>query len=113
MTNKRDSEFEKAIQEADRSISQKTLSKSIEPDPPISSAPKSCKRSNHLIACKDCGKTISKDAKVCPHCGKKNKSKTGCGVLVVVMIFGLIIRREGTEISPFFFLSPVSCMYLS
>lgn len=36
-----------------------------------------------LINCRTCGKPIAKGAKVCPHCGAKNKKKTPVGVYVV------------------------------
>lgn len=36
-----------------------------------------------LIKCRTCGESIAKDAKVCPHCGAKNKKKTPWGVYVV------------------------------
>lgn len=44
-----------------------------------------------LIACKECGKEISKKAKSCPHCGAKNKSGLGClPIFLGIMGLGLI-----------------------
>lgn len=39
--------------------------------------------------CKECGKEISKSAKTCPNCGKKQVSKTK--VIIIVIIFIAII----------------------
>lgn len=45
--------------------------------------------SKKLIKCKTCGNEIAKSAKVCPHCGAKNKKHTVLGVFLV--IFGLFL----------------------
>jgi len=42
-----------------------------------------------LKKCKTCGKDIAKSAKVCPHCGAKNKRKSK--LIGVLAILGLII----------------------
>lgn len=49
-----------------------------------------------LRACKECGKEISTDAKVCPHCGKRVGMSTlsGCLLIVVAVILGLIILNK-------------------
>jgi hypothetical protein len=39
-----------------------------------------------LHACKECNREISSDAKVCPHCGKKQGTSTGVGCLAVLGI---------------------------
>jgi len=45
-----------------------------------------------LTKCKECGKEISKKAKICPHCGAPVKKKTGCLTIVVgVVLAGLIL----------------------
>jgi RNA polymerase subunit RPABC4/transcription elongation factor Spt4 len=41
-----------------------------------------------LISCKACGKEIAKSAKVCPHCGKKNKKPFW---QVLLIIIGVIV----------------------
>ncbi len=38
-----------------------------------------------MIKCKACDKEIAKSAKVCPHCGKKQKKK-GVGLIAIVLI---------------------------
>jgi hypothetical protein len=47
-----------------------------------------------LRECKECKAQISTDAKVCPHCGKKQKSNgLGClGIIIVIAIFLAIWR---------------------
>ncbi len=55
-----------------------------------------------LIQCPDCGRQISRDAKVCPQCGKPNRTPSeqvqhnmneagkgmmGCGCLAVILGF--------------------------
>ena len=42
-----------------------------------------------MINCKTCGNEIAKSAKVCPHCGAKQKKHTIWGVFLV--IFGIIL----------------------
>ena len=39
--------------------------------------------------CKVCGEPIAKSAKVCPHCGAKNKKHTVLGI--VILIFGICL----------------------
>jgi predicted nucleic acid-binding Zn ribbon protein len=43
-----------------------------------------------LIKCKACGQPISKNAKVCPHCGEKNK-RIHVGAIVVIIFVAIII----------------------
>ena len=46
-----------------------------------------------LVACSECGKEISSEAKVCPQCGAKNKNRAKTKAprwLVVVALVGLI-----------------------
>ena len=43
--------------------------------------------------CKGCGAEIHKSAKICPHCGKKNKKHTGLiilGIIVVCIAVGVV-----------------------
>ena len=43
-----------------------------------------------LIKCKECGKEISKDAKICPHCGKKlNKGNLFLQIVGILFIYNL------------------------
>jgi hypothetical protein len=42
--------------------------------------------SENLINCKVCGKEIARSAKVCPHCGKKNKQPVWKIVLIVAVV---------------------------
>ncbi len=46
-----------------------------------------------LIKCHECRKDVSSQAKLCPHCGAPVKKKSGCGMLLVVLI--LIIIAPG------------------
>ena len=46
-----------------------------------------------LIKCKECGQEISKNAKICPHCGKKNKNKKVWFLIVGAIILFLIIAN--------------------
>jgi len=39
-----------------------------------------------LVTCKECGKEISSDAKVCPHCGKSHESIQGCGTFLTIVL---------------------------
>jgi len=39
-----------------------------------------------MVKCKECGKEISSDAKICPNCGAKIKKKTGCSIFVISFI---------------------------
>jgi hypothetical protein len=49
-----------------------------------------------LHPCKECKAQISTDAKVCPHCGKKQGSSTGCLSIVIVVFILLAIGRLAT-----------------
>lgn len=48
-----------------------------------------------LKKCKECGNEISSDAKVCPHCGKKQpptkRAKLGCLILLMVILIPLLV----------------------
>ena len=54
------------------------------------------KKKNALIPCKTCGKEIAKNAKLCPHCGGKNKKsmkqqlwwRIPLSILVAYTLFG-------------------------
>lgn len=56
-----------------------------------------------LVKCKACGNSIAKSAKICPHCGAKNKRGGGCSVVVaaffVIIVVGFIAAkgREASE----------------
>lgn len=45
-----------------------------------------------LIKCKECKNMISRDASICPHCGKpKPKKKSGCAIFLgIVAVIGII-----------------------
>lgn len=45
-----------------------------------------------LIKCKECKTLISRDAPICPHCGKpKPKKKSGCAIILgIVAVIGMI-----------------------
>lgn len=46
-----------------------------------------------LIKCKECGKEVSSEAEVCPHCGVKvaSKSSIGCGPIIgIALLIGFI-----------------------
>ena len=47
-----------------------------------------------LIKCKTCGAEIAKSAKVCPHCGAKNKCSHPI-LAVVLIIFGILLLANG------------------
>jgi len=51
-----------------------------------------------LIKCKECGQEISKDAEVCPHCGKKNKKDNPLvgflGLLFICWLIGITIDHN-------------------
>ena len=41
-----------------------------------------------LIECKTCKQPIAAEAKVCPHCGAKNKKRQGgCLLVFIVLVF--------------------------
>jgi len=44
-----------------------------------------------LTKCKDCGREMSKRAKVCPGCGAPNRGQYGIGRSIVVLFLGLVI----------------------
>lgn len=46
-----------------------------------------------MKTCKECGNEISKSAKVCPHCGKKQKRGRGFAVLLIIL--GVILAAAG------------------
>lgn len=39
-----------------------------------------------LINCTTCKQQIAREARVCPHCGAKNKKKSGCGTMLIIMV---------------------------
>ena len=43
-----------------------------------------------LIECKDCGKKISKRAKVCPNCGASRPQTSGCAWIILFLIFSFL-----------------------
>ena len=48
----------------------------------------------NLIACKSCGKEISKEAKMCPHCGRNyKKSKIGSFIFLGVIVGIIFLFR--------------------
>lgn len=57
--------------------------------------------SEKLHYCKACGKEVAKSAKICPHCGAKNKKghPVLIGVLVVVVL-AIIIGASGGSDEP-------------
>ena len=57
--------------------------------------------SSKLKNCKVCGAEIAKSAKVCPHCGAKNKRNTGwigVVILAIVVLFVVTISNKGNEL---------------
>ena len=54
-----------------------------------------------LIKCTECGKEISSKAKICPHCGAKNKKRTSPSawiILILALIFAFIyFSNTGTD----------------
>lgn len=44
-----------------------------------------------LTICRHCGATIAKNAKVCPHCGGKNKRSKGCLIALLILIAVLAV----------------------
>lgn len=42
-----------------------------------------------IVACKECGKEVSSQARLCPHCGVKVKASSA-GKVFVWLIFGLV-----------------------
>jgi len=59
-----------------------------------------------LRACKECGRQISSDAKVCPQCGKKQGASAGAGclaiigILIALGIVGSLVRHENDTPPP-------------
>lgn len=47
--------------------------------------------SNKLHACKACGQTIARNAKVCPHCGAKNKKRHPILLMLLLIIAAIIV----------------------
>lgn len=50
-----------------------------------------------LCACKACGQEIAKSAKVCPHCGAKNKKKHPALIAIVVILALMIAVGSNTD----------------
>ena len=48
-----------------------------------------------LIACKECGKEISDQAKICPQCGVPLRFEVGCGTLFLVLLFAVVLLYSG------------------
>lgn len=48
-----------------------------------------------MVPCRSCGEQIAKSAKVCPHCGAKNKKNTVLWVIVVILVIGFIVGAFG------------------
>ena len=44
-----------------------------------------------LTKCKECGKEISKKAKVCPGCGHPVKKKSGCAPVMLIAILLILL----------------------
>ena len=51
----------------------------------------------HMRACKTCGQEIAKNAKVCPHCGAKNKKLSPLLIVVLVVIVIIIAATSGNN----------------
>ena len=56
-----------------------------------------------MKTCKHCGKEIAKSAKICPHCGGKNKGKLGLILISFVLILGLVgaFGSSGEVVEPY------------
>lgn len=50
-----------------------------------------------IVNCKECGKEISSEAKVCPHCGFKKSQASGCFIAILIFLFVLIISSLGSK----------------
>jgi len=78
----------------DKSVRDRSIAVLLNPSPPVylSSVDFILKEDIiSLITCKECGKKFSSDAKICPNCGKEQKSNIGClGVLGILIIIGSI-----------------------
>jgi hypothetical protein len=46
-----------------------------------------------LVNCRECGKEVSNQAKVCPHCGARRRNKVA-GVIVAVLLLPFIYAFE-------------------
>ena len=58
-------------------------------------------KSNKMISCKTCSAEIAASAKVCPHCGAKNKKSNSVLIgILVFFIFIIIIGASGGEDEP-------------
>lgn len=56
-----------------------------------------------LIKCEECGGVIAKTAKVCPHCGAKNKRPPGLiGALLVILVATLVYQCASQDTGPGF-----------
>ena len=44
----------------------------------------------NLTKCRHCGAVIAKEAKICPHCGGKNKKSRGCLVALIIILIVVI-----------------------
>lgn len=40
---------------------------------------------NKMVKCKSCGQEIAKSAKVCPHCGARQKKNVALGIILLVV----------------------------
>ncbi len=46
-----------------------------------------------LVKCKECGHEISSEAEKCPNCGKKPAKLSGCLIIVIIAVVGIIIAH--------------------
>lgn len=57
-----------------------------------------------LINCATCKMQIAREAKVCPHCGAKNRKKSGCGtlltVILIVAVFSGFLSSWSDDVKP-------------
>ena len=44
-----------------------------------------------LIPCKECAREISDKAKVCPQCGAPLTFNVGCGPILLILLFGVVL----------------------
>jgi hypothetical protein len=51
-----------------------------------------------LIKCKECGKEVSSEAKTCPYCGAKPKTKTSLFTWVITVIAGFFVFNAAMNI---------------
>lgn len=57
--------------------------------------------SKKMLVCKTCGQEIAKNAKVCPHCGAKNKARVPVfAIIAVVVILIIIVAASGGNDTP-------------